>query len=289
MRKQQMKANVKVIQYILGIVVAAFMISGCNLSKPYDYGAYPNIHLEEAAYLGDESSSPYCDFSLDYNYLEEEGDSVALLINRALQYEFLGEEYSGLIPSVAVDSFKNTYLGNYRKETGALYEADLRETGNETSVPAWYNQTYSMVTFIEEGRGGIINASANYFVDMGGAHPSQWSRWLNFNGISGKMLQLEDVFQSASEEEIKNILFGKLISHFAEVFPEENIATKEDLQRIGILQFTDIYIPNNFLFSKKGLLFLFNRYDIAPYSAGEIILSVPYEEIEHCLKNELWN
>jgi hypothetical protein len=145
------------------------------------------------------------------------------------------------------------------------------------------------VTFIEEGRGGIINASANYFVDMGGAHPSQWSRWMNFNGISGRMLQPEDVFQTQSEEEIKGILLTKLISHQAEIHPEETLVTKEDLQRIGLLQFTDIYIPNNFLFSKKGLLFLFNRYDIAPYSAGEIILSVPYEEIEHCLKNELWN
>ena len=284
-----MKASVKVIQYILGIVILTFMVSGCNLSKSNDLGGYPNIHLEEAVYLGEESSSPYCDFSIDYNYLDEEGDSVALLINRALQQEFLGDDYAGLIPSVAVDSFKNAYLDNYRKETGSLYEADLRETGNETSVPAWYNQTYSMVTFIEEGRGGIINASANYFVDMGGAHPSQWSRWMNFNGISGRMLQPEDVFQAQSEEEIKGILLTKLISHQAEIHPEETLVTKEDLQRIGLLQFTDIYIPNNFLFSKKGLLFLFNRYDIAPYSAGEIILSVPYEEIEHCLKNELWN
>ena len=284
MRKQQMKANVKVIQYILGIVIAAFMISGCNLSKPYDYGAYPNIHLEEAAYLGDESSSPYCDFSLDYNYLEEEGDSVALLINRALQYEFLGEEYSGLIPSIAVDSFKNTYLGNYRKETGALYEADLRETGNETSVPSWYNQTYSMVTFIEEGRGGIINASANYFVDMGGAHPHQWSRWLNFDFVTGRLLAKEDVFHLEAGADIESLLLDKLISMQAEAHPDMQVNSLEDLQNMGFLQHTNMFIPDNFLLSKRGMLFLFNRYDIAPYSAGEIVIEVPYEEIGHYLK-----
>ena len=44
----RMKASVKVIQYILGIVILTFMISGCNLSKSNDLGGYPNIHLEEA-------------------------------------------------------------------------------------------------------------------------------------------------------------------------------------------------------------------------------------------------
>ena len=115
-----MKASVKVIQYILGIVILTFMISGCNLSKSNDLGGYPNIHLEEAVYLGEESSSPYCDFSIDYNYLDEEGDSVALLINRALQQEFLGDDYAGLIPSVAVDSFKNAYLDTIVKKPEAF-------------------------------------------------------------------------------------------------------------------------------------------------------------------------
>mgnify|MGYP003306620872 CR=1 FL=1 len=66
---------------------------------------------------------------------------------------------------------------------------------------------------------------------------------------------------------------------------EENIATLEDLQKLGILQLTNIYIPDNFLMFKEAVHFLFNRYDIAPYAAGEIVLEVPYEEIGPYLKN----
>ena len=53
---------------------------------------------------------------------------------------------------------------------------------------------------------------------------------------------------------------------------------------MGFLQHTNMFIPDNFLLSKRGMLFLFNRYDIAPYSAGEIVIEVPYEEIGHLLK-----
>ena len=79
------------------------------------------------------------------------------------------------------------------------------------------------------------------------------------------------------------MLLGKLIAMQAELNPEEQVQTLEDLQRIGFLQLTSIYIPENFLLAKEKVMFLFNRYDIAPYSAGEIVLEVPYEEIGHCL------
>ena len=75
-----------------------------------------------------------------------------------------------------------------------MYEADKARAGSEGEMPPWYGQTYSIVTFMEEGRNGIMGASANYFVDMGGAHPNQWSRWLNFDTRTGQLLTADDVF-----------------------------------------------------------------------------------------------
>ena len=56
------------------------------------------------------------------------------------------------------------------------------------------------------------------------------------------------------------------------------------LHNKGILQLTEMYIPDNFLLAKDEMLLLFNRYDIAPYSAGEIVLKFGYEEIGPYLK-----
>lgn len=247
---------------------------------------YQHIFVEEEAHLTEDASSPFCDFSMDYTCLNEKEDSIAGVINRAIQAEFLGEDFASLSPEVAVDSFKNVYLRDYRQEVGELYMADLDKSSSRDAVPNWYAQTYSLVTFVEEGRGGTVIATANYFVDMGGAHPNQWSRWMNFDFATGALLTKEEVFLPESTKEIETILLNKLLLYQIEIYPDETIQTLEDLHNKGILQLTNMYIPDNFLLGKDKIQFLFNRYDIAPYSAGEIILEVPYEEIGHCLNNK---
>ena len=259
-------------------------LGGCGLMEKYDDSPYKHIFKEEEAHLTEDASSPFCDFSVDYTYLDEEGDSIATLINRTIQGEFLGNDYASLTPEEAVDSFMNVYIRDYRKETGELYQVDRAKGTSDEEIPAWYNQTYSLVTFIEEGHGGIINVSANVFVDTGGAHPHQWSQWLNFDFESGKLLTKDDVFLASAKVDIERMLLDHLMLMQAEIYPDESLKTLEDLQQKGFLQMTNMYIPDNFLLHKEGVSFLFNRYDIAPYSAGEIVIEIPYEEIGYCLK-----
>lgn len=274
-----MKSMVK---YTWAVVLMALMGS-CGLSTSSDDSVYRHLFVEEEMRLVDDDASPYCDFSIDFTYLNDT-DSIADLINRTIQGEFLGGDYSALSPEAAVDSFKNNYLREYRKEVGELYLKEKAEAATAEEIPAWFGQTYSLVTFVEEGRGGVINASANYFVDMGGAHPHQWSRWLNFDFVTGKALAKDDVFHAEAQKDIEALLLRKLIAMQAELNPDVEVKTLEDLQELGFLQLTNMYIPDNFLLSHRGALFLFNRYDIAPYSAGEIVIEVPYEEIGHYLK-----
>ena len=269
---------------ILQMMLLSTWLGGCGLMEKYDDSPYKHIFKEEEAHLTEDASSPFCDFSVDYTYLDEEGDSIATLINRTIQGEFLGNDYASLTPEEAVDSFMNVYIRDYRKETGELYQVDRAKGTSDEEIPAWYNQTYSLVTFIEEGHGGTINVSANVFVDTGGAHPHQWSQWLNFDFESGKLLTKDDVFLASAKADIERMLLDHLMLMQAEIYPDESLKTLEDLQQKGFLQMTNMYIPDNFLLHKEGVSFLFNRYDIAPYSAGEIVIEIPYEEIGYCLK-----
>lgn len=260
-------------------------IAGCDWIAPSDDSPYNHIFREQEAHLTDDASSPFCDFSIDYTCLEAKDDSIAELINHAIQREWLGDAYATLAPEMAVDSFMNVYIRNYRDEVGPLYEADKAKATSGEGIPQWYDQTYSLVTFVEEGHAGTVNASANWFVDMGGAHPNQWSRWMNFDFVTGRLLTTDEVFLPSARKDIESLLLDKLIRLQAEQHPEENVASLEDLQKLGLLQMTNIYIPDNFLLGKEAVLFLFNRYDIAPYSAGEIVIKVPYEEIGQWMKN----
>lgn len=266
------------------VVLVLSGISGCDWMGPSNDSPYKHIFREEEAHLTDEASSPLCDFSIDYTCFEEKDDSVAALINRTLQREWLGDEFATLLPEVAVDSFMHVYIQNYRQEVGQLYGADRAQAASDEEIPNWYQQTYSLVTFVEEGHGGTVNASADYYVDMGGAHPNQWSRWMNFDFATGKFLSKEELFLPSAKAAIESLLLDKLIRLQAEQHPEQNVSTLEDLQKLGFLQMTNIYIPDNFLLTKEAVLFLFNRYDIAPYAVGEIVIEVPYEEIGYYLK-----
>ena len=245
---------------------------------------YPNIRFEEVVRLTEYEESPYCDFCIDYAYLDEADDSIAALINRSIQREFLGEAYSRLHPAQAVDSFKNDYLRNYLTETGKIYQADVEKVGMTLRLPGWYTRIYSLVTFLEEGYNGTVTASSNTYCDMGGAHPNQYAQWLNFDGSTGKLLTREEVFPAEVKPDIERMLLAKLIEQQAALYPDETIETLEDLHKKGILEHTNMYIPHNFLLVKDEVLFLFNRYDIGPYSAGEIVLGIDYEEIGPYLK-----
>ena len=273
---------------LVNIVLIALLLTGmagCDWIAPSDDSPYNHIFREQEAHLTEDASSPFCDFSIDYTYLEAKDDSIATLINHAIQREWLGDAYATLPPEMAVDSFMNVYIRNYRNEVGTLYQADKAKATSGEAIPQWYDQTYSLVTFVEEGHAGTVNASANWFVDMGGAHPNQWSRWMNFDFVTGKPLRKQDVFKAEAKQDIESLLLDKLIRQQAEQHPEENVTSLEDLQKLGFLQMTNMYIPDNFLLSKEAVLFLFNRYDIAPYSAGEIVIKVPYEEIGQWIKN----
>ena len=276
-----MNLHKRLFRYIGAVALAVLMV-GCGLSSNGD-SAYRHVFIEEEARLVDSDNSPYCDFAIDFTYLDEV-DSVAVRMNRSIQREFLGDDYATLEPVAAVDSFRNAYLADYRNEVGAIFEKERANASSEEEIPAWFSQTYSLVTFVEEGQGGVINATANYFVDMGGAHPHQWSQWLNFDFVTGRILEKDEVFHLEASADIEAMLLDKLIRMQAEEHPDTQVNSLEDLQNMGFLQHTNMFIPDNFLLSKRGLLFLFNRYDIAPYSAGEIVIEVAYEEIGHYLK-----
>ena len=253
--------------WVMMLLATALLQPGCRKLSAYDYSPYVNYNVVEEVYLGTEENSPYCDFSMDYSCLNEEDDSIAAIINQGIHREFLGDEFANLSPATAVDSFKNTYLRNYLKETGELYEADKARMESQGDMPPWYGQTYSIVTFMEEGRQGIMGASANFFVDMGGAHPNQWSRWLNFDTRNGQLLTVDDVFIPSAREEVEQLLEKAVRNLQVDLYPDAKIT-----------------IPDNFFLGTKSVRFLYNRYDIAPRSSGSIEVELSYEAIGHCLK-----
>jgi hypothetical protein len=48
------------------------------------------------------------------------------------------------------------------------------------------------------------------------------------------------------------------------------------------------HFNNNFAFTKDGIEFLYNAYEIAPYAVGASGFTIPYEKIIPYLKIKIW-
>lgn len=95
------------------------------------------VKVEEQAHLQDDTVSPTCQITIDYSYLakSDAADSIVQRINRTIQAHILGKEYTRMNPEVAVDSFKNTYINNYRKDVNEFYQEDIKMELPKTNFP----------------------------------------------------------------------------------------------------------------------------------------------------------
>ena len=277
-----MKKRNLVLSVMATCLVSCFLLSGCNGQKQIDSSTIEYINLKEDVHLEDNTVSPTCQITIDYSYLakSDAADSIVQRINRTIQAHILGKEYTRMNPEVAVDSFKNTYINNYRKDVNEFYQEDIKNGTPKDELPTWYNYEYGLTTYFSEGKEGILNFIAETFEYTGGAHPNSWNKWMNFEKNTGKLLALKDVFMAGSEKPISGMLPEELITEMATRLEDSSITSLEGLQNAGILNSTNMYVPDNFLLEKEKVSFLYNKYDIAPYAVGVITLSLPYTSVE---------
>ena len=95
----------------------------------------------------------------------------------------------------------------------------------------------------------------------GGAHPSHFSFSYTIDLETGKLIQLNDVFNQRLIKQLKAILFKKFNKHYG----------KSNL--LG-----DFEIASNFSLTLKGISFLYNNYEITPYAFGNPDLFLTYSE-----------
>ncbi|MCC6550181.1 MAG: DUF3298 domain-containing protein [Ignavibacteriaceae bacterium] len=113
----------------------------------------------------------------------------------------------------------------------------------------------------------------------GGAHSNYSQSAFNYSLITGQLLSLEYIFPRDKMEELL-------------VAAEKIFRKSLDLPQDGFINEHGFWFPENKLYlsseffpSKDGITFIYNPYEIAPYSAGEIRLFLPYSAISQYLSS----
>ena len=117
--------------------------------------------------------------------------------------------------------------------------------------------------------GSVLSYQTTISCYLGGAHGSYVVNYYNFDIESGKLLNISDVVPAEKEKLVLKAMEEQLCKDWE----AKDLA---DLQeKTGITMLGDLYLTNNFLLKGDSIEFLFNQYEIAPYAAGLISVTVP--------------
>lgn len=110
----------------------------------------------------------------------------------------------------------------------------------------------------------------------GGAHGLESLDYCNVDLKTGKLLKLSDIIQESRKQELSRLLTMKLKKM-------NKIPDSQKLSDNGY--FADIIQPNeNFYLTRGGIGFLYNHYDIAPYSFGATDIFLSADEVRDLIR-----
>jgi hypothetical protein len=111
----------------------------------------------------------------------------------------------------------------------------------------------------------------------GGAHGIQQQLVMNFNTTTGEQLKLANIFVPGYERRLSDLLLEKLMDQL-------DVKTQDELKQKDYLYAVDMFPTENFMLGEDELTFIYNTYEIAPYSVGRTELKLKWDEVEDLLK-----
>lgn len=113
----------------------------------------------------------------------------------------------------------------------------------------------------------------------GGAHGYGSSHYLLFDKRKGTLIAREELIKD--EKGFTQLAEQKFREHYAS-------NTESPLNEQGFMFEDDqFHLPKNIGYTASGLKLIYNPYEIAPYSDGQITLEIPYEEANTFLRYQV--
>lgn len=184
-------------------------------------------------------------------------DSVNQLISNTLR-----EQLATLIggaPHLSVTELSEKVMQMYQEFRQAVPESET----------TWYLSFLVTPSFTGDSVLSLRYESTYY---MGGAHPNAQTVFQNVNTKGSNITSLHHFFADTAQ-------IGSLAE--AAFRQQAGLTPATDLSASGFLfENNQFQLTNNFGFTKEGLVFYYNSYEIAPYAAGPTEVLIPFEQLQ---------
>ena len=259
-------------------IVASLLIIGIGASSCFETNnsiKFDKLKLEEKVYLfpTNDTTIPYANVEIEFNYPKsfKNKESLARLQQIFKGTFFNNESYDSLSPKEAVNKYLEEYTEEYR-ELGNQYHEDMVNLEGDNQ-PSWYwyqLQKSNEILYEDES---VLSYSVQHADYTGGAHGS-----LN---VLYYTIDLNELTTITEESIFKPNYYKFLTSKIIErLMKKYNLDSPAKLMEEGFFDINEIAPNNNFWINNEGIHYIYNQYEIAPYSMGPIEVTIPYEDIK---------
>lgn len=251
-------------------IIPILLLFGCTEKEGQNI-EYKIIKLSEAIPLSEDSSDTI-HFHVSFNYLELQDYRKSEILS-GVQYKLMEAFFmpGNFDPRKSVQENFNrltiNLTGIYRKEALALEKKFPK-------MAATLNYELKKNARVLYNKNKILTIELETFDYTGGAHGFETKEYLHFDMNSGEAFNLKELFDDAESKMLIDLVSEKC---------EEMKKTKNS----EIFEESSIESCGNFYFDDDNFYFVYNPYEIGPYSAGYITIKIPISKIGPLLKKNI--
>lgn len=256
----------KIIIALLGVLA----FTACQ--EKGDKYAFQYVTFKESIPYKQGQEHPSCSF--DLNVLKAHGtDTVfADAFNVDISYFLFNKRTTDVRGAMIhfIDSVLNIFKEENREQ--------IRYAQEEGFEPRDIDYEYVINTEVHYGNNrDIIGHFINMYQYTGGAHGGTFITCRNYRLEDGSVVTLDNYFKPGYEEVLIPVLEKKLLEY-------AECSSRDELDEHGYFSNEPMFVSDNFEIRQDTIDFIYNQYDIAPYSTGITTLSVPEDEIRSILR-----
>lgn len=184
--------------------------------------------------------------------------------------EDVDKEYKRLSGGQTVD------MPSFVREQASSYVASSTQEIQEVAAPM--NYSLDGAVRMERINDSILTVSSIIYMYTGGAHGSTVFDYASLNVESNRILTYKDMFKPGAEKVLMPLIKEGLCEYFD--------VSMENLEN----QLMDVSVESLPLpqtapgFTKEGIVFQYQQYEIACYAAGAPRVVIPYEKVKDILR-----
>ena len=208
-------------------------------------------------------------------------DPITLAAFQSLLAQEIFGYTRGITPSNFTD-MADARHGSYVRDYERMYTvAQMNDTtAQEGGVPYWPVTRYVSTKVLFSTAQAVV-IEARHYQYTGGAHGSlqQQRMSIQLGGVHSRVLQKEDILRNPADsvpliEAIKTKLLHKFKAH-------------SEIELPLLVDPRELPLATNVSVAPDGLTFIYQPYEIAPYSEGFLQITLPYNTVRNYLKPQI--